>query len=266
MIGIAIAGAAGRMGQAIIKVVLENPDLQLAHVFEKPGHALLGTDAGNLVGADSIGVILTDRIDSSDFDVLIDFTSPTATMANLSYCKLHERRIVIGTTGLDIRQREDIDSASDNMGIVIAPNMSIGVNLALKLIELAAGTFGDDADIEIIESHHRHKVDAPSGTALRMGDVVAEKLGRNLITDGVYSRHGQIGEREDKEIGFSTIRAGDLVGEHSVWFVSSGERIEITHKATDRAIYAIGAVRAAMWIIDHPNGVYSMQDVLGLSD
>jgi 4-hydroxy-tetrahydrodipicolinate reductase len=151
------------------------------------------------------------------------------------------------------------------MGIVMAPNMSIGVNLTLKLIELAARVLGDTVDIEIIEAHHRHKVDAPSGTALRMGEVVAETLGRNLEIDGLYSRHGQIGERKNKEIGFSTIRAGDIVGEHSVWFVSSGERVEITHKATSRAIYASGAVRAALWLVDRPNGLYDMYDVLGLS-
>ena len=265
MTRIAIAGAAGRMGQAIIRIASGDDRLEIAHAFEEPGHGLLETDVGSLVGSDPMGMTITDTIESRDFDVLIDFTSPMATMSHVEYCKSHGRQIVIGTTGLDPSQRHQIDSGSDSIGIVMAPNMSIGVNLTLKLIELAARVLGDTVDIEIIEAHHRHKVDAPSGTALRMGEVVAETLGRNLETDGLYSRYGQIGERKNKEIGFSTIRAGDVVGEHSVWFVSSGERVEITHKATSRAIYASGAVRAALWLVDRPNGLYDMYDVLGLS-
>jgi 4-hydroxy-tetrahydrodipicolinate reductase len=265
MTRIAIAGAAGRMGQAIIRVASGDDRLEITHAFEEPGHGLLETDVGSLVGSEPMGITITDTVESRDFDVLIDFTSPMATMSHVEYCKSHGRQMVIGTTGLDPSQQYQIGSVSDNMGIVMAPNMSIGINLTLKLIELAARVLGDSVDIEIIEAHHRHKVDAPSGTALRMGEVVAETLGRNLETDGLYSRYGQIGERKNKEIGFSTIRAGDVVGEHSVWFVSSGERVEITHKATSRAIYASGAVRAALWLVDRPNGLYDMYDVLGLS-
>jgi 4-hydroxy-tetrahydrodipicolinate reductase len=266
MTGIAVAGAAGRMGQALISAVSGNSDLELTHVFERPGHALLGTDAGVLVGADPMGIPLTDAIGSQDFDLLIDFTSPIATMAHLVYCQSQSKRMVIGTTGIDVSYRSKIAFTAGNIGIVMAPNMSIGINLMLKLIELAARTLGDTADIEIIEAHHRQKIDAPSGTALLMGKVAADVLERDLITDGVYSRHGQIGERGTKTIGFSTIRAGDMVGEHSVWFVSSGERVEISHKATSRAIYAAGAVRAALWLVGRPNGLYDMQDVLGFSD
>ena len=174
--------------------------------------------------------------------------------------------MVIGTTGLDEGQRSEVASASEHIGVVLAPNMSVGVNLTLKLIELAGRALGDSVDVEVIEAHHRYKVDAPSGTALRMGEVAAKALGRDLAKTGVYSRHGQIGVRDDKTIGFSTVRAGDVVGEHSIWFVGAGERVEITHKATSRTIYAAGAVRAARWLMDQPNGLYDMQDVLGFSD
>ena len=174
--------------------------------------------------------------------------------------------MVVGTTGLDEDQCSDVATAAEHMAVVLAPNMSVGVNLMLKLIDLAARTLGDSVDVEVIEAHHRHKVDAPSGTALRMGEVAAKALDRDLATDGIYSRHGQIRARHDKAIGFATVRAGDVVGEHSVWFAGKGERIEITHKATNRAIYAAGAVRAARWLMDQPNGLYDMQDVLGLSD
>jgi len=266
MTRVAIAGAAGRMGQALITAVLASPGLKVAHVFEQPDHPLLGTDAGSLVGSDAVGLLITDAIEGAEFDVLIDFTSPVASMSHISYCKLHGQSLVLGTTGFNEDQRSEIDDMSTSMGIVMAPNMSIGVNLTFKLIELAARTLGNTVDVEIVEAHHRHKVDAPSGTAIKMGEVVAETLGRNLITDGIYSRHGQIGERDDKAIGFSTIRLGDLVGEHSVWFAGLGERLEISHKATSRAIYATGAVRAALWLADQPNGLYDMQDVLGLSD
>ena len=266
MTRIAIAGAAGRMGQALIQAVTSDVELELAHAFEQPGHTSLGTDAGVVAGLNRVGILLTDSIDSSDFDLLITFTTPTATMEHLTYCQSQGRRMVIGTTGLDDGQRREVASASERIGVVLAPNMSVGINLTLKLIELAARTLGDSFDVEVIEAHHRHKVDAPSGTALRMGEVAAKGLGRDLVANGVYSRHGQIGVRDDKTIGFATVRAGDVVGEHSIWFVGTGERVEITHKATSRTIYAAGAVRAARWLIDQPNGLYDMQDVLGLSD
>ena len=266
MTRIAIAGAAGRMGQALVQAVTVDAEVELAHAFELPGHVSLGTDVGVLAGLDRVGILLTDTIDSGDFDLLINFTTPTATLEHLTYCQSQGLRMVVGTTGLDENQWNDVVSAAEHMAIVLAPNMSVGVNLTLKLIDLAAQTLGDSVDVEVIEAHHRHKVDAPSGTALRMGEVAAKALGRDLATDGVYSRHGQIGARDDKAIGFSTVRAGDVVGEHSVWFAGVGERIEITHKASSRAIYAAGAVRAACWLMDQPNGLYDMQDVLGLSD
>ena len=266
MTRIAIAGAAGRMGQALIQAVTSDTELELAHAFEQPGHASIGTDVGVLAGLDRVGILLTDSIGSGDFDLLITFTTPTATMEHLTYCQSQGLRMVIGTTGLDEGQRSEVALASEHIGVVLAPNMSVGVNLTLKLIELAGRTLGDSVDVEVIEAHHRHKVDAPSGTALRMGEVAAKALGRDLATTGVYSRHGQIGVRDDKTIGFATVRAGDVVGEHSIWFVGTGERVEITHKATSRTIYAAGAVRAARWLIDQPNGLYDMQDVLGFSD
>jgi 4-hydroxy-tetrahydrodipicolinate reductase len=266
MTRIAIAGAAGKMGRALIQSVTSDNELELARAFEQPGHSLLGSDVGVLAGLDRVGIPLTDDIDGGDFDLLINFTTPTATMDHLGYCRSQGHRMVIGTTGLDEGQRNEINSASGHIGIVLAPNMSVGVNLTLKLIDLAARTLGDSVDVEVIEAHHQHKVDAPSGTALGMGEVVAKALGRDLTTHGVYSRHGQIGPRDDKAIGFSTVRAGDVVGEHSVWFVGMGERIEITHKATNRAIYAFGAIRAVHWLMDQPNGLYDMQDVLGLSN
>jgi len=265
MTRVAIAGAAGRMGRSILKAVADNSSLQIAHAYEQIKHPLLGAEVGSLVGTSSPGFVLSDSIESGDFEILIDFTLPSSTMANLEFCHANNRKIVIGTTGLDTAQKVKIKNLSEDIGIVLSPNMSIGVNLTLKLIELACRTLGDSVDIEILEAHHRHKIDAPSGTAIKMGEVVADTLQRNLKTDGVYSRNGQIGERKEKSIGFSTIRAADVVGEHSIWFAGLGERVEISHKATSRDIYAQGAVRAALWLANQSNGLYDMQDVLGLS-
>jgi 4-hydroxy-tetrahydrodipicolinate reductase len=199
-----------------------------------------------------------------DFDVLIDFTRPEATLAHLAICRGAGKAMVIGTTGFDEDQKAVIREASKDIPVVFAPNMSVGVNLCFKLLELAARVMGDAADIEIIEAHHRHKVDAPSGTALRMGEVVADALGRNLEDCAVYGREGVTGERERETIGFETIRAGDIVGEHTVMFAAEGERVEITHKASSRMTFAGGAVRAAAWLGDRPRGLFDMQDVLGL--
>jgi len=196
--------------------------------------------------------------------VLIDFTSPAATMAHLALCQGAGKGMVIGTTGLSEEQKAQIGAAAADIGVVLAPNMSVGVNLCFKLLDLAARVMGEGADIEIIEAHHRHKVDAPSGTALRMGEVVADALGRDLSKVAVYGREGQTGAREPDTIGFETIRAGDVVGEHTVWFATNGERMEITHKASSRMTFASGAARAAGWLKEQPNGLYDMQDVLGL--
>ena len=263
---IAIVGAAGRMGRTLVQAVHETPGLALGVAVERPGSGLLGADAGELAGVGRLGVAVQDDLAGAvdRFDTLIDFTTPSATLAHLALCRAHGKRVVIGTTGLDVAGRAAIAAAGTDIGIVFAPNMSVGVNLCFKLLELAARVMGEDADIEIVEAHHRHKVDAPSGTALRMGEVIAETLGRDLPEVAVYGREGRTGERDRRTIGFETIRAGDVVGEHTVWFATVGERVEITHKASSRMTFAKGAVRAAQWLAARPAGLYDMQDVLGL--
>lgn len=254
------------MGRALIQAVAEADNITLGAATERPDSSLLGTDAGELAGVGSNGVILGPDLSAvrDDYDVLIDFTSPEATMAHLGLCRGAGKRLVIGTTGLDESQKAEIREAAWDIPVVLAPNMSVGVNLCFKLLDIAARVMGDDADIEIVEAHHRHKVDAPSGTALRMGEVVAEALGRDLGQVAVYGREGRTGVRKPETIGFETIRAGDVVGEHTVWFATSGERVEVTHKASSRMTFAKGAVRAAGWLMDRPKGLYDMQDVLGL--
>ncbi len=266
MTRIAVTGAAGRMGRTLIEACTQAEGVQLTAAIDRPGHSLVGADAGELAGVGRLNVAVVDDLAkvTADFDVLIDFTAPEATMANLAVCRAAGKRMVIGTTGLGDDQRAQIRDAAADMGIVFAPNMSVGVNLCLKLLQTAAQVLGDDVDIEVIEAHHRHKVDAPSGTALRMGEVVAEALGRDLKQCAVYGREGQTGERDRKTIGFETIRAGDIVGEHTVMFAGIGERVEITHKASSRMTFAKGAVRAAAWLTTQSDGLYDMQDVLGL--
>jgi len=200
----------------------------------------------------------------SQFDVLIDFSTPAATMRHVALCQQHRKKIVIGTTGLSAQEKVQIAASAGDIAVVLAPNMSVGVNLCFKLLDLAARVLGDEVDIEVIEAHHRHKVDAPSGTALRMGEVVAEALGRDLQQCAVYGREGHTGVRDRRTIGFETIRAGDIVGDHTVLFAAAGERVEITHKASSRMTFASGAVRAAHWLADRPTGLFDMQDVLGL--
>ena len=240
--------------------------LTLGAATERAGSSLLGADAGELAGVGKLGVTLTDDLAkvAGDFDVVIDFTAPAATLYHLDVCAQHGKRLVIGTTGFDDAGKARIAGVAEENGVVFAPNMSVGVNLCLKLLALTAQVIGEDYDIEIVEAHHRHKVDAPSGTALRMGEVVAGVLGRDLGEVAVYGREGITGERDPKTIGFETIRAGDVVGEHSVWFATEGERIEIVHKASSRMTFARGAARAAHWLMDQPAGLYDMQDVLGL--
>lgn len=268
MTRIAITGAAGRMGRALIEATQQTAGLQLSVALERPGSSVIGADAGELAGFGKNGVVISDDLAklTDQFDVLIDFTRPEVTSQNLAVCREANKRIVIGTTGFSDAQKQDIQTASQSIGVVFAPNMSVGVNLCLKLLDMAARVMGDYTDIEIIEAHHRHKVDAPSGTALRMGEVVAAALGRDLKDCAVYGREGQTGERDRKTIGFETIRAGDIVGEHTVMFADIGERVEITHKASSRMTFANGAVRAAAWLMQHSNGLFDMQDVLGLRD
>ncbi len=265
---VAIVGAAGRMGRNLVTACQEHAELTVGAATERSGSSLIGADAGELAGVGNIGVAIVDELSSvtDQFDVLIDFTSIEATLAHLEICRKAGRAIVIGTTGFSAEQKQQIEAAAKEIPVVFAPNMSVGVNLCLKLLDMAARVMGNEVDIEVIEAHHRHKVDAPSGTALRMGEVVAEALGRNLDECAVYGREGQTGERPRGEIGFETIRAGDIVGEHTVMFADIGERVEITHKASSRMTFANGAARAAAWLSDKNAGLYDMQDVLGLKD
>ncbi|MCH8261708.1 MAG: 4-hydroxy-tetrahydrodipicolinate reductase [Proteobacteria bacterium] len=263
---IGVCGAAGRMGKTILEVCNEIDNIKVAAAIEYKGSSMIGIDAGEQAGIGKIGVAITDDIAkvADQFDVLIDFTIASSITENLEKCHAAGKRMVIGTTGLDDEQKELINKVAEDIAIVFAPNMSIGVNLCLKLLEMAAQVIGEESDIEIIELHHRHKKDAPSGTALRMGEVIADTLGRNLKECAVYGREGVTGERDKNTIGFETIRAGDIVGEHTVMFASAGERVEITHKATSRKTFASGAVRAAQWLADKDKGLFDMQDVLGI--
>jgi len=266
MLRIGITGAAGRMGKTLIEACQLAEGCSVNAAIERPGISLIGADAGELAGLGALNVKLVDDVASvvNDFDTLIDFTSIESTLNNLEICKNNGKHIIIGTTGFDDAQKQIIKDAAEKTAVVFAPNMSVGVNLSLKLLEMAASVLNEDYDIEIIEAHHRHKVDAPSGTALRMGEVIADTLGRDLNKCAVYGRQGHTGARQPETIGFETIRAGDIVGEHTVMFATEGERVEITHKASSRMTFAKGAVRAAKWLQDKEKGLYDMQDVLGL--
>lgn len=263
---IAIAGASGRMGACLIKSALLAENAVFTAAISRPESHAVGKDAGELAGLSALGIQIVDSLSvvADQFDVLIDFTRPETSMGLIEACRTSGKKMVIGTTGFTADQKATITDAANDIPLVLAPNMSVGVNLSLKLLEMTAKIMGDYSDIEIIEAHHRHKVDAPSGTALRMGEVIADTLQRNLSECAIYGREGYTGERDRKTIGFSTIRAGDIVGEHTVMFADEGERVEITHKATSRMTFANGAVRAALWLHDKPNGLYDMQDVLGL--
>ncbi|MFQ6370093.1 4-hydroxy-tetrahydrodipicolinate reductase [Shewanella sp. YIC-542] len=263
---VAIAGSGGRMGRTLIEAASQQPLVILGAAIERVGSSLVGVDAGELAGVGKLEVTVTDNLDSvvDDFDVLIDFTSPEGTLANIDWCARYAKPIVIGTTGFNSSQKAQLDAFSEQLPIVFAPNMSVGVNLMWKLLELAAEVMGEHTDIEIIEGHHRFKKDAPSGTALKMGEVIAKTLGRDLEQVAVYGREGITGERDRQTIGFSSIRAGDLVGEHTAMFADIGERLEITHKASSRMTFANGAMRAALWLHEQDAGLYDMQQVLGL--
>jgi len=266
MLRIAITGAAGRMGKTLIEACQQADGCSVNAAIERPGSSLIGADAGELAGVGLLDVKLVDDVASvvDDFDTLIDFTSIETTLNNLQICKANGKHIIIGTTGFSEEQKEIIKNAAEETAVVFAPNMSVGVNLCLKLLQTAASILSEDYDIEIVEAHHRHKVDAPSGTAIRMGEVIADTLNRNLSECAVYGREGQTGARKPETIGFETVRAGDIVGEHTVMFATDGERVEITHKASSRMTFAKGAVRAARWLQDKDKGLYDMQDVLGL--
>jgi len=268
MVNIALVGVSGRMGLCLIKAAALSDQAELTVAVSRAESLAVGKDAGELAGISTLGLQIGSDLAAviDQFDVLIDFTRPDASMHYIEICRQAGKKVVIGTTGYSEAQKLMIAEAAKDIPIVLAPNFSVGVNLSLKLLEMAAKVMGDYTDIEIIEAHHRHKIDAPSGTALRMGEVVASTLGRDLKDCAIYGREGETGARDRKTIGFSTIRAGDIVGEHTVMFADEGERVEITHKATSRMTFANGAVRAAIWLEDKAPGLYDMQDVLGLKN
>jgi len=263
---LAVTGAAGRMGKMLIEAITASKDAELSAAIERPESSLIGADAGELAGLGKNGIIVVDNINQvrDQFDVLIDFTAPQATLNNARFCAENNKGIVIGTTGFSAAEQQELEALQARLPMIKAANYSTGVNLSLKLLEMAASVMGDDADIEIVEAHHRHKVDAPSGTALAMGEAIADTLNRDLSTVAVYGREGQTGARERETIGFATVRGGDVVGDHTVMFMADGERLEITHKASSRMAFARGAVRAAAWLVGKENRLYSMRDVLGL--
>lgn len=265
MQNIAIAGSSGRMGRALLEAVMQAPDMRLHAALERPQSPYLGKDAGEAWGS-PCGVMISDDIEGSlpGASVLIDFTRPEGTLRHLDVCRRLGVGMVIGTTGFSAEHKALLAQAAKHVPIVCAPNMSVGVNLTLKLLEIAARVLNEGYDVEIIEAHHRHKVDAPSGTALRMGEVLAKALGRDLAECAVYGREGVTGERLPATIGFATVRGGDIVGDHTVLFAGVGERVEIAHKASSRATFAVGALRAARFLADRKTGLFDMQDVLGL--
>lgn len=262
---VAVAGASGRMGRMLIETILNAPDLVLSGALDLPGAPGLGTDVGQALGR-PCGVVLTSDPEQAlaGSRVIIDFTRPEGTLALMPACVRRGVAMVIGTTGFDPAGKSAIAEAAQQIGIVFAPNMSVGVNVTFKLLEMAAQFLGADYDIEVIEAHHRHKVDAPSGTALRMGEVIAGALGQDLDSVATWARHGVTGEREAGRIGFSVIRGGDIVGDHTVLFAGTGERIEISHKSSSRANYAQGSLRACRFLAQQTRGLFDMQDVLGL--
>jgi 4-hydroxy-tetrahydrodipicolinate reductase len=266
-IRIAISGASGRMGKALIEAVQAGENTLMAAIVRQ-GNSLVGADAGELAGVGKIGVALIGDIASAmdQFDVLIDFSSPAATLKNAALCAQHKKPMVIGTTGFSPTEKSALLNYQTQIPLCLSANFSTGVNLCFKLLDIAARVMADDADIEVYEAHHRHKVDAPSGTALRMGEVLANALGRDLDEVAVYGREGQTGARDRNTIGFATVRGGDVVGDHTVMFMAEGERVEITHKASSRLSFARGAVRAASWLHQREPGLFDMQDVLGLRE
>ncbi|BAL97849.1 4-hydroxy-tetrahydrodipicolinate reductase [Rubrivivax gelatinosus] len=265
VVSIAVAGASGRMGRMLVEAVLASPDCRLSGALDLPDSPALGQDAGAFLGRTTGVAVTADlRTGLAGADVLIDFTRPEGTLTHLALCRELGVRMVIGTTGFTPQQKAEIAAAAQQIGVVFAPNMSVGVNVVLKLLETAAKALADGYDIEIVEAHHRHKVDAPSGTALAMGEAVARALGQDLSEHAVFAREGHTGERKPGTIGFATIRGGDIVGDHTVLFAGTGERIEISHRSNSRANYAAGSVRAARFLVAHGPGLYGMADVLGL--
>ena len=267
-INVGVIGAGGRMGRMLIEAVQNNPQTALKAAIERQGSSLVGADAGEVAAIGHLNVQIVDDLAAviDDIDVLIDFSLPDATEKNMQVCAEHNVAMVIGTTGFNEQQERVLAKASEKITIVYAGNYSTGVNLSLKLLGMAAKAFGNDADVEIIEAHHKHKIDAPSGTAYMMAEAVAEARGQNLKDVAIYGREGQTGERESGTIGIHAVRGGEIVGDHTVMFIADGEVVEITHRARARMTFAAGAVRAATWVVEQEVGQYNMQDVLGLSD
>jgi 4-hydroxy-tetrahydrodipicolinate reductase len=265
MTRIGVTGAAGRMGRMLIETIINDKDCEITAALEQSSSGLLGVDVGELCGLTPQGVNLKDDLESviDEIDVLIDFSVPSATSYHSQVCAQAQKAIVIGTTGFTVEQKDTMLSLSSETRICISTNYSVGVNLCFKLLEQATKVMGNDADIEIVEMHHRHKVDAPSGTALSMGETISETLGKDLSDIAEYHREGQTGPRKSGVIGFATLRGGDVIGDHSAIFAVDGERVEISHKASSRMAFATGAVRAAKWLSVQKNGLYDMQDVLG---
>lgn len=263
---IAVTGAAGRMGKTLLEAISQASACELTAALERPESSLIGADAGELAGVGRLGVAVSGSLEEvlDRFDVLIDFTAPGATLAHAKLCGANGKSMVIGTTGFTAEQKQELLRHLSPVAVCMASNFSTGVNLCFKLLDVAARVLGDEVDIEVVEAHHRHKIDAPSGTALSMGEVVASALGRDLRDVAVYGREGQTGARQRDTIGFATVRGGDIVGDHTVMFCADGERVEITHKASSRLSFARGAVRAAGWLANRKPGLYNMQDVLGL--
>ena len=264
---IAVTGAAGRMGRTLIELIQQADDLTLGAALERADSPAIGADAGELAGAGGLDVTVTSELPKvlDRFDLLIDFSVPEATVALLPILTDAGKKLVVGTTGFDAAGQVLIEKAAQRIAVLKAPNMSVGVNVVFKLIDVAARALGDEVDVEVIEAHHRHKIDAPSGTAVRMGEILAEALDRSLAQDAVYTRQGTTGEREKRSIGFATVRGGDIVGDHTVLYAGTGERIEITHRAQSRANFAQGALRASRFLRDKPHGLFDMQDVLGFT-
>lgn len=267
-IKVGVIGAGGRMGRMLIEAVQNNAKTILNAAIERQGSSLVGADAGEVAAIGCLEVQIVDNLETviNDIDVLIDFSLPDATEQNMQVCAEHKVAMVIGTTGFNEAQEQVLAKASEAIAIVYAGNYSTGVNLSLKLLGMAAKAFGSDADVEIIEAHHKHKIDAPSGTAYMMAEAVADARGQNLKDVAIYGREGQTGERETGTIGIHAVRGGEIVGDHTVMFIADGEVVEITHRARERMTFAAGAVRAATWVTEQAVGQYNMQDVLGLND
>jgi 4-hydroxy-tetrahydrodipicolinate reductase len=266
MINVLVTGAAGRMGRQIITLLLREDGIEVAGATEIAGHPYIGKDVGEIIGTEKIGVLVSDHLDeaASGADVVVDFTNPNATLDAASYASSKGKPMVIGTTGFSPDEKIRLEKLANRFACVISPNMSVGVNVMFEITKRLAELLGNEFDIEVIEAHHRHKKDSPSGTAMRLGEIIAESTGRNLSEVARFERYGHVGERGLNEIGIQAIRGGDIIGEHCVWFCGNGERVELTHRATSRDNFARGAIRALRWIIGKPPGVYTMRNVLGL--